>query len=226
MRFRLTKHTGLFVILCFLFLGCEKDILIPQYTGFGDNYLEIRVNTTWNYRVDSVFSDSDTFGVKTKYYERHVIEDSVLIRNELTYMVQVYRSDDSLGTFVKFRNYNLILNSDKIEYESPKLSLVILTTPLEMGRSWDNQHTECQYRVSRFIGDVLYDTDLNGTKYKNVVNVEHCSFQVFDRNNRHNCLYAEKVGLVRESISHGTYNRLGNYRTLTSLTRSLINYAY
>jgi hypothetical protein len=208
-----------------IFGGCEKDIIVPQYNEFADGYLEMRMNTTWLYRVDSVYTETDRPTKNSKYYEKHIVIDSLLTSHDLTYNIQVYKSLDSTKYFELSRNYSLILNDSSVRLESTVVSFVILHTPLAHGNKWDNKHTQCYYKRSS-IDNVSNHYEFNGTMYNNVLEVRHCDFFVYDRRNSHSSYYADRVGMISETRSQGFYNRLGRYGTNTTITKSLLNYAY
>lgn len=207
------------------FWGCEKDIIVPQYNGFALGYLEMRVNTTWLYRVDSLYTETGRPDVRGKCFEKHIVVDSLLTPHDLTYNIQVYKSLDSTKDFELSRNYSLILKDSSVRQESTDVSLVILHTPLTHGNKWDNKHTQCYHKRSS-IDNVSNHYEFNGNMYNNVLEVRHCDFFVYDRRNWHSSYYADKVGMISETTSQGFYNRLGRYGTNMTITKSLLNYAY
>jgi hypothetical protein len=219
------KKSVIYLVLFLLLISCEKDVLIPQYNGFADNYLKLRLNTTWLFEVDSIYRETDRPEIIKRYYEKHVVVDSLLEGDQLTYNVTVLRSNDTFTEFKSFRAYSLVLTNHKVELFSQGTSFVMLTAPLELNKQWENKHTNCNYKFSKITG-VNEFWEWNGKPYSNVLNVNHCDFYVFDRNQGHSAIYAKDVGAVHEQAYYGSYNRLARCRKLHLTTRTLMTYAY
>ena len=221
-----TKYKLSCVCILFVFqLSCSKDALIPQYNGFADDYFQLRVGTTWVYQVDSVFRETGRPDKVKQYFEKHVIVDSLLDKHILTYQIEVLRSDFVHKEFKNFRNFELRLTDSTVTYNGPKLKYLMLKNPMSMNQNWYNGHTGCYYNHSKVV-DRQVERELGGDVYHDVLEIQHCSFYVFDQNHGHRGIYGRNVGLIQEYFYNGTYNRLANSSTFNYTLRTLLTYAY
>ncbi len=221
---RIKNAFGL-LLVCLLFVSCEKDVAIPQYIGFADNYLSMRVGSVWVYQVDSVYRETARPDKVKQYFEKHVIVDSVLDKRILTYRIEVLRSDFIDTDFENFRNYEILLTDSTATYRGPKLTYLMLKKPMALNQKWHNGHTGCYYNQGKVIDHQL-EKELGGEVFQDVLEIEHCSFYVFDQNHGHRGIYGRNVGLVQEYFYSGTYNRLARSSTLNSTLRTLQTYEY
>ncbi len=222
---RISKYSVVFFLLSYLFLGCEKDAVVPQYNGFNDGYLQMRVGTHWTYKVDSVFEETDRATVQDFYYVKETIVDSTLDRRILTYFIDKSRSNNITGPYTKFADFSLVLSDNRIMHYGSDYSAVVLNTPLTYKHSWVNNYQRTYDPISEILSVHDFET-INGKEYENVVRVMHFLEFQFDYRRNHSSLFAKDVGVIEETFYNGYYNRLAGSLTSTTITKSLLTYAY
>ncbi|MFT5513828.1 MAG: hypothetical protein ACI8SE_002239 [Bacteroidia bacterium] len=222
-------RTRFYVIIAGLigctFGGCEKDTIVPQYNGFGDDYLQLQLGTNWLYKVDSVFETSGGVLIADSYYVKETIIDSIQDGRTLIYSIDKVRNSDILGKYQWFDNYTLTLTDDRIIHNGADFKAIILTTPLVPKRSWMSAY-DYSYDPTSTIESVHDFETINGKEYEKVVWVQHFFEFQFDYRRHHFTRFAKGVGVVEEMFYYGYYNRLANSLTSTTLTKSLLKYAY
>lgn len=210
---------------CLILVGCDKDLVVPQYNGFNNGYLKIRVGTNWIYKVDSVYEETDRASVTDSFYVKEAIVDSMLDGRIMTYIFEKSRSNSLTGPYIKSGDYSLVLSDNRLIYNGDDYSAIVLSTPLIDKNSWTSNYQQSYDPISEILS--VNDSEIiNGIKYENVVHVMHFLEFQFDYRRNHSSRFAEDVGVIQETFYRGYYNRLAASLTSTTITKSLLTYAY
>lgn len=216
---------GLFASFLLLLAACDKDAIVPKYKGFADNYLQIRLGTSWTYQVDSVYAVTDLKPITSVYYINETIVDSVRDGRDIILSVEVTSSEELYGDYVWHGSYTLTLSDNRIAHNGTDYSAIALSTPLIEKHSWLNLYESSYDKTS----EILSVEDLqiiNGKEYEKVVTVSHFFEFQFDHRRSHFSRFAKEVGVVEETHYKAYYNRLAGITTSNTVTKSLLTYAY
>ncbi len=207
------------LVVTITFMSCEKDVAIPRYSSFGDDYLKLQEGTTWIYVIDSVQMDLIDPMQHQMYFQKEVVSHVEITQRSATYKIDVYRTSDSTIDYKKVDVYTLQLYNDRVVHMGSDYNIIALTNPLEAGAKWYNLNNTC-LNAQSIIDDQLDQFTHNDKTYYDIMDVVHYEYHHNDISQSHRSYYGKGVGLIYEL----RYDRLRN--TKTTITKSLLNYAY
>ncbi len=207
------------LVVSLVFMSCEKDIAIPRYSSFGDDYLKIKEGTTWLYQIDSVKVDLIDPIQHHMYYQKEVVSKVEITQRNATYTIDVYRSHDLALDYKKTEVYTLQLYNDRVVHMGNDYNIIALTNPLEAGTKWYNLNSTC-LNAQSVIDEHLDQYTHNAQTYYDIMDVTHYDYHHNDISQSHRSYYGKEVGLIYEM----RYDRLRNSKT--TITKSLLSYAY
>jgi len=222
---KLAIRLGLIVTLIVMIVACDKDVIISKYKGFDDGYVSMRSGTSWLYKVDSTCTETNKPANLYTFYVKETVIDSVKQGSTVTYLISSERSVALDGSFEPYGEFRLIVSDERIIHTGFDYKIIALKAPLFVNSKWNNVYLECNNQQSMVVNRMDVDY-LHGNAYEDVITVNHCLEYHYDIRKSHESRYAKEAGLIEETIYRGFYNRLEGRTTGTTITKSLLTYAY
>ncbi|MFT5513829.1 MAG: hypothetical protein ACI8SE_002240 [Bacteroidia bacterium] len=212
-------HIVLIVLTTMGLAACEKDIAVPGFSSASENYMQMKVGTTWLYKIDSSTVDLVSPEVHYSFFQKEVVGDIEESRKVVTYNINVYRTLDTNSNFAWHDTHVIKMYKDRVVHMGNDFNLIILNDPVEIGQKWYNASSKCNNAMS-IIDRKIGTYTQSETAYDDVLDVIHYEYLRHDVSRSHRSLYAKDAGLIFEM----RFDRLRNQKT--TITKSLLNYAY
>lgn len=177
------------------------------------------------YQVDSIITQTARPALHLQYFTKEEVVDSSLEGSSVAYIVEKSKGLSENGSFKPVGTYKLVISENRIIRMGFGQNIIALHSPLTEGSKWNNLNNQCYYSQST-IKSVQDTKMVLGNEYEEVVEINHCQNYQFDIRKNHNQTWAKNVGLIEEIEYNGFYNRLAGVTTGTTVSKSLLTYAY
>ena len=200
-------------------VSCDRDVAIPPYKSFSDDFLKLQEGTTWLYQIDSIVTDIVEPNRHVTLFQKEVVRQVEITSRNATYTIDVYQSSDTAEGYELVDVYTMQLYDDRVVHMGSDYNIIVLTKPMDVGAKWFNLNNTC-LNAQSVLNDKLDTYTHNETIYEGILDVIHYEYYHHDVSQSHRAYYGQDVGLIYEM----RFDRLRNKKT--TITKSLLSYAY